>query len=116
MLYLLNGDNVLYVQNGGDICRHHQTTGSTALHMACSRGHYHIVSYILKVSKIHNYLTSLESESCVKQWDINAVDLQGQTALQVAAEKGLNLINLFCVCTVVNPRGGRRHTYSQHFR
>ncbi|XP_071792106.1 uncharacterized protein [Asterias amurensis] len=96
-LYMAVGNGYLKIlqllhMNGGDICRHHQTTGSTALHMACSRGHYHIVSYILKVSKINNYLTSLESESCVKQWDINAVDLQGQTALQVAAEKGYSRI------------------------
>ncbi|XP_022109648.1 ankyrin-3-like [Acanthaster planci] len=79
----------LLYMNGGDIWSQHQTTGSTVLHIACSRGLYDIVSYLLRFSPVQ---TSSNSNCEDRQIDINAVNHLGLTALQVAAAKGFSRI------------------------
>uniref|UniRef100_A0A0B7AJI4 Uncharacterized protein n=2 Tax=Arion vulgaris TaxID=1028688 RepID=A0A0B7AJI4_9EUPU len=96
----------LLLENGGDIARRHPVTGSTLLHVAAKMGYLDIVLYLLqfckyshkkhpasligKSSKTDKYFGKLKSFL-----DVNAVDIDNKTALQLAAEKGLSeIVNL----------------------
>ncbi|XP_059173061.1 serine/threonine-protein phosphatase 6 regulatory ankyrin repeat subunit B-like isoform X2 [Physella acuta] len=104
--------NLLF-EKGGDIRQRHPTTGATALHVAAKMGHFAIVSYLLQYCKnSHKKFTSLKvghrDVSKVQEkyssfsktmrthkerlLDINAMDRDNRTALQLAAERGFSKI------------------------
>ncbi|XP_038049666.1 ankyrin-3-like [Patiria miniata] len=87
----------LLLANGGDFWSQHQTTGSTVLHIACSRGLYDIVSYLLWFSattrKGCSPIETGDGYHCEnEQLNIDAVNHLGFTALQVASTKGFSRI------------------------
>ncbi|XP_072180805.1 uncharacterized protein [Diadema setosum] len=73
----------LLQQYGGDVWKVHATTGSTVLHVACSRGLKEIVKFLLPFCNPNEYYNII---------DINAVNRAGRTALQLAASKGYSSI------------------------
>lgn len=81
----------LSMQRNGDIYRVHPQTGSTLLHIACSRGLTDITEYLLNFSQSFEEVTqskSVATSPIISAIDINAVNSQGLTALQLAASKG----------------------------
>ncbi|XP_023931037.1 ankyrin-1 isoform X1 [Lingula anatina] len=70
---------------GGDIGRPHQGTGNTLFHAACSRGNVPIVQYLAQFTKSSGPRNR-------KVFDINALNYEGQTALEIAAKKGFRKI------------------------
>lgn len=74
-----------YVQNGGDIGRQHPSMGNTVLHVACVRGHYSIFNYLIQFTKSGPEIGSKSNSRVI---NVNAVNADGKTALELAAEKG----------------------------
>ena len=67
-------------------------TGFTVLHAACHAGNEEVVEYLLNN---HVFLLGEEEEESRPMLDLNVVDLQGRTALHVAAEKGhIEVVNI----------------------
>ncbi|XP_072034859.1 uncharacterized protein [Amphiura filiformis] len=98
-MYMAAGNGHLEVmqllyENGGDVSGRHPNTMSTVLHVACSRGLYKIVKYLLQFCKYGGYLGFFATTnlSCYQELDINSLNNHGQTALQVAASKGYSRI------------------------
>ena len=83
----------LFYQHGGDVSGRHPNTKSTVLHVACSRGLFKIVKYLLQFCKYGGYLGffATTNVSCYQELDINSCNNHGLTALQVAASKGMCL-------------------------
>ncbi|XP_071823232.1 uncharacterized protein [Apostichopus japonicus] len=95
-VYMAVGNGLLEVlkllhERGGDIFRVHPQTASTLLHIACSRGLTNVTDYLLNFSKSYEEVStsrSVATEPSVTAIDINAVNGQGLTGLQLAAAKG----------------------------
>ncbi|PVD38559.1 hypothetical protein C0Q70_01175 [Pomacea canaliculata] len=81
----------LLFEQGGDIRKRHSTTGETVLHIAARMGHTEIVRYLLKFCQNSHIHCSAQHESR-KMLDINTLDTNNHTSLQVAAEKGYSKI------------------------
>ncbi|KAK6166591.1 hypothetical protein SNE40_023246 [Patella caerulea] len=81
----------LLIERGGDIRKRHGVTGATVLHVAARMGHYHIMEHLVNFCKTNNSedITSYHG-GMRKKVDINSVDSEKKTALQVAAEKGFS--------------------------
>ncbi|XP_071943055.1 uncharacterized protein [Antedon mediterranea] len=99
-MYMACGNGHLEVvkllhENGGDISSQHPTTKSTVLHVACARGLVDIVKYLIEFCGDDRNLGLTPSQDSQSSqgttWDkldIDAVNKQGLTALQISASKG----------------------------
>ncbi|XP_064646127.1 uncharacterized protein LOC135499321 [Lineus longissimus] len=93
-------------QHGGDVSRRHPSTKMTVLHAACFRGHAAIVKYFVENCRFANKSTSKSQ----RPLDVNALNAEMKTALQVAAEKGYSkmvrmLLNNGAACAFLDPSG-----------
>ena len=71
--------------------RHHLSSHNTVLHVAATRGHLPVIRYLLQFCKVPGLPISppiMMEESHYKELNINAMNVDGKTALQLAAEKG----------------------------
>ncbi|KAL5005602.1 hypothetical protein ScPMuIL_016760 [Solemya velum] len=77
-------------EKGADVRKRHLPTGSTVLHIAAKMGHLEIVQYLLDFCHAHILVSKDKSKarSKVRSLDINAINAERKTALQLAAEKG----------------------------
>ncbi|CAL1545270.1 unnamed protein product [Lymnaea stagnalis] len=104
----------LLCEKGGNFWQRHATTGATALHVAAKQGHQGIVTYLLQYCKQYRKrrrVQPIPGEEPVKApvprgaggWrsdrasrnrflDINAMDRDNKTALQLAAESGFSKV------------------------
>ncbi|XP_067685629.1 serine/threonine-protein phosphatase 6 regulatory ankyrin repeat subunit B-like isoform X2 [Haliotis asinina] len=82
----------LLFEKGGDIRKRHSSTGATVLHRAAKMGHYKIVDFLIQFCRTATPGTQGGRDK--KLLDINAVDGENKTALQLAAEKGFSQIVL----------------------
>lgn len=84
----------LLIQKGADIRKRYTPTGSTLLHTAAQMGRGEVMDYLLGLCRP---LKKSEEEYKLGYFhrglDINAVNKENKTALQVAAEKGEELYN-----------------------
>ncbi|XP_041374461.1 ankyrin-3-like isoform X2 [Gigantopelta aegis] len=91
----------LLFEKGGDIRKRHSTTGSTVLHLASKMGHFAIVEFLTRFCRPSGEITKMrqKGQSCRRILDINVVDAENKTALQLAAEKGfIKVANLLLQC------------------
>lgn len=88
-LYSLLYEYCLRIQKGADIRKRYTPTGSTLLHTAGLMGRGEVMDYLLGLCRP---LKKSEEEFKLGYFhrglDINAVNKENKTALQVAAEKG----------------------------
>ncbi|XP_071103515.1 serine/threonine-protein phosphatase 6 regulatory ankyrin repeat subunit B-like isoform X3 [Haliotis cracherodii] len=82
----------LLFEKGGDIRKRHSSTGATVLHRAAKMGHYKIVDFLIQFCRTAT--PGDQGGRGKKLLDINAVDAENKTALQLAAEKGFSQIVL----------------------
>ncbi|XP_033114521.1 ankyrin-2-like isoform X2 [Anneissia japonica] len=117
-MYMACGNGHLEVvkllhENGGDISSQHPTTKSTVLHVACSRGLVDIVKYLIQFCSYERQVPSsqrIQAVDCSGKLDIDAVNNQGLTALQIAASKGYSklvkkLLQLGASSAILDRRG-----------
>ncbi|XP_074651870.1 uncharacterized protein LOC141906456 isoform X2 [Tubulanus polymorphus] len=82
----------LLYEFGGNVSKKHPNSGNTLLHVLCERGHLEIVQYLLQFSRAQVVKRNETKPNLVY---VNAVNNQGKTSLQIAAERGLSkIVNL----------------------
>ncbi|XP_060074269.1 ankyrin-3-like isoform X2 [Ylistrum balloti] len=77
----------LLCERGADVRQRHVSAGSTALHIAARMGKLDVVQYLLKFTSTYSDLEN-RSQCGGHKIDVNAVNSDGKTPLQLAAENG----------------------------
>ncbi|XP_053375016.1 serine/threonine-protein phosphatase 6 regulatory ankyrin repeat subunit A-like isoform X2 [Mercenaria mercenaria] len=95
----------LLVEKGADLKKRDARTGNTVLHVSSQTGHLETANYLLPFCK-----KSQNQSSSKNRLDINAVNNDKRTALQIAAEKGyIKLTSLLIECgattAILDPKG-----------
>jgi len=92
------------LQRGADIKRRDERTGNTVLHVVAESGHFETARYLVGFCPNKSNVTrKVKSKPSI---DINAVNNDKKTALQVAAEKG-NCREIVCVHQFINDNKNR---------
>ena len=74
-------------QRGADLRKRDQQTGSTILHVIAQTGHIEMAKYLLQFCKTS--LSAGAQPGSSQKLDINAMNNEKRTALQIAAERGI---------------------------
>ncbi|XP_033728424.1 LOW QUALITY PROTEIN: ankyrin-1-like [Pecten maximus] len=80
----------LLCERGADVKKRHVSSGSTALHIAARMGKLDVVQYLLNFTTTcsNSEHTGDRCSQSRRKLNVNAVNADGKTALQLAAEKG----------------------------
>ncbi|KAK3598963.1 hypothetical protein CHS0354_024634 [Potamilus streckersoni] len=78
----------LLQEKGASMRQRHPQTGSTLLHLVAKTGNLKIARYLLQFCSNQTSICSRSDADYWKALDINALNNENKTALQVAAEKG----------------------------
>ncbi|KAL3857650.1 hypothetical protein ACJMK2_012297, partial [Sinanodonta woodiana] len=85
----------LLQEKGASMRQRHPQTGSTLLHLVAKTGNLKIASYLLQFCSSQTSIVSRSDAGHSKALDINALNNENKTALQVAAEKGyINIVDI----------------------